>query len=306
MLVFDFNQREKVMKKVFKYSTHVVLPLIYPTLFIILKVIFLNNQNQERGIIILNLVIFSSFIAIFVFTFLKTYFMLKNQCNFVFLQSQKYLIMYFILFLSTIIIQISNGYLIPWFYYAPSSVQMHLHQFDGTSNSSMYFVICFVIQPKLISILNGYLIMKFKLNNDIIQGVSKLDYYIKISIFQKNKNMPQEPEEQQMLAFSVSESQISTDPYDKLVKDDSTILYKLPSEVNNSSSFIGRSSEKEVPKIEEEYEITTTDGSVEKSWAQRNFRSSSSSFGEKREEKLEMRGKYHPGKKGSFYNNNQH
>ena len=53
-------------------------------------------------------------------------------------------------------------------------------------------------------------------------------------------------------AVSIAESDISADPYDKLLKDDSTILYKLPSEVNKGS-FAS-------PKIEE-YEITSTDGS---------------------------------------------
>ena len=38
--------------------------------------------------------------------------------------------------------------------------------------------------------MNAYLLMKFKMTSDILQGISKLDYYIKISIFQRNKNAP--------------------------------------------------------------------------------------------------------------------
>ena len=76
-VIYDFNNREERMEKVFKYSTYVVLPLIYPSLFIVLKLIYISGRSTGRAIVILNLTLFSAFIAIFVYTFIKTYYMLR-------------------------------------------------------------------------------------------------------------------------------------------------------------------------------------------------------------------------------------
>ena len=119
-VVYDFNNREERMEKVFYYSTYVVLPLIYPALFIILKLLYIFKQTSGNAILTLNMTLFSAFIAIFVYTFIKTYYMLQLQCNYIFIENKKYLRSYFCLFLTIILTQLSNGFIIPWFYYVPS------------------------------------------------------------------------------------------------------------------------------------------------------------------------------------------
>lgn len=76
--VFEFNKREELMEKVFNYSIYIVLPLIYPGVFLTLKLFYIFGFIYGYSLMAINISFFLIFIVIFIYTFFKTYYGLKN------------------------------------------------------------------------------------------------------------------------------------------------------------------------------------------------------------------------------------
>ena len=67
-----------------------------------------------------NVTVFLFLIIITSFTFAKIYNRLKINVNFVYKENKFHLLLFYLMHLLTILTQMSNGFIMPWWFYAPS------------------------------------------------------------------------------------------------------------------------------------------------------------------------------------------
>jgi len=152
----SYKSSELKMQKKFNIYLFIILPLFYPLLSIAFKIhnVFTNAGTTHYQIYMMNFncLVFCVLLVLMSYTFFRAKRLLKTHIHYVFNENKKLLDTFYIMFFITILTQVSNGFILPWWFYAPSDRQMSETTFKSCDSAPIFhkmFVryIAFIVKP---------------------------------------------------------------------------------------------------------------------------------------------------------------